>query len=75
MADTKLFDVPNLDGLSVDPDDYAKAEEVFRHLMNYSKYKKQSMEFRSSGDVSNALICEYLADAIYLTELPEWARW
>jgi hypothetical protein len=69
-----LFDAPNLDGLSIDPADYDRAEQVFRQLAGYCNAKAQAMRLRLGGDVNRALAVERYADGLY-EQLPVWAQW
>ena len=69
-----MFDVPNLDGLSVDPADYFAAAEVFGRLAAYADVKGRAMQLRAAGDVEAARAFERTAEATY-RRLPEWAQW
>jgi hypothetical protein len=69
-----LFESPNLDGLSMDPADYDRAEQVLRQLAGYCNAKAQAMRLRLAGDVNRALAVERYADGLY-QQLPQWAKW
>lgn len=71
---TALFDVPNLDGLSVDADDYFQASEVFHALSVYCQNKKISMSFRKHGNICKSEEIEKRNEKIY-ESLPDWAKW
>lgn len=73
-VDVKLFEVPNLDGLSVDAGDLLHAAAVFSLLACYAESKGRAMELRAMGDVEAAVSFERHADGAY-KRLPEWARW
>lgn len=69
-----MFDVPNLDGLSVDPADLDKAAKVFKLLRKYAKCKAAAMRQRLIGNINEALRHEHNCEVVY-NDLPEWARW
>lgn len=69
-----MFDVPNLDDMSVDPNDYIDAEAVLKQLAAYCSLKQRAMRARLSGAVEVAVAWEQQMEAIY-KRLPEWARW
>lgn len=69
-----MFDVPNLDCLSVNPNDLDAMELVFRTLAKYAKAKARAMRRRSAGLVASALVAEHRCERLY-NQLPEWARW
>lgn len=67
-----LFDVPNLDGMTVD--DLTETSKVLAKLAAYAKIKSEAMRTRAAGYITNAVHKERKCDAIY-SELPKWARW
>jgi hypothetical protein len=69
-----LFDVPNLDDLSIDPADYDRAAQVFDALARYASLKASAMRTRLAGRINPALRMEERLEEIYAS-LPEWARW
>ena len=73
-AKLALFESPNLDCLSIDPDDLREAANVLHALAQYARRKAEAMEHRLAGNVNVALILEAQLDAQY-RKLPEWARW
>lgn len=74
MNQQPLFDVPNLDDLSIDPADLHKAAEMFGRLAAYADMKARAMELRTQGDVEAALCFERNCETTY-KRLPAWARW
>jgi hypothetical protein len=68
------FEVPNLDGLSIDPQELREAAGVFTNLAEYARNKASAMENRLNGNIERALYYESLCDGIY-RRLPRWARW
>jgi hypothetical protein len=74
MSDSILFDVPNLDDLSVDPEDSRRAARVMRALANYLDHKRCAMKYRVAGKIEEASAHENTCDRIYRA-LPGWARW
>jgi hypothetical protein len=74
VSDSILFDVPNLDDLSVDPDDYDRAAAVMATLADYSKTKARAVRARAAGLIDTAILRERECEAIY-QRLPGWARW
>lgn len=68
------FEAPNLDGLSLNPDDLKEAATLFRRLAKYADHKARAMELRLRGNIPVALLFEAKADAVY-KRLPTWARW
>ena len=71
-TETKLFDVPNLDGLSVS--DYGRMETVFTELGRYCFAKKAGMIAREARNADNAVQYEKRCESIY-SALPDWAKW
>lgn len=65
---------PNLDGLSIDPNDLDKAARVLRILSRYATLKAQAMRARSVGMIPQALDLERDLESLY-QRLPQWARW
>jgi hypothetical protein len=74
MTQQALFDVPNLDALSVDSADYDLAADVLGQLAAYAHAKARAMRLRVQGDVEAALSWEKHQEALY-RKLPQWARW
>ena len=74
MAARELFEVPNLDGLSINPADLYTAASVFGQLAAYAGHKADAMKHRMAGDIECATAHEKNCDRIY-RQLPEWARW
>lgn len=74
MTDKKLFDVPNLDDLSIDPQDLRDAQDVLALAYEYAEQKASAMELRMEGDVATASLFEQRAEEIYF-KLPKRARW
>jgi hypothetical protein len=72
--DTPLFEVPNLDCLSIDPGDLLQAAAVFSLLASYAEHTGRAMELRLQGDIDAALSFEKAAQASY-KRLPAWAKW
>jgi hypothetical protein len=70
----KLFDVPNLDKLSTDPEDYDRAALVLRVLSHYAEQKASALRRRTAGAPSKALAAEKVMELLY-NDLPDWARW
>ncbi len=73
-AELPLFEVPNLDGLSVDPDELLGASHVFYVLHEYARCKAGAMRHRVAGDINAARYLEAECDRLY-NILPKWARW
>lgn len=73
-SETKLFDVPNLDDMSVDASDYETASEVFRKLSAYVDLKAQAIKYRKQGITLAARNIEVECEHIY-ESLPQWAKW
>jgi len=69
-----MFDVPNLDDLSVDPAELREAAVVLEKLARYARKKATAMETRMAGNIPAAMVHEVLLERIY-KDLPEWARW
>lgn len=69
-----LFEVPNLDGLSVDPEDLMEAAAVYAMLSLYSLYTGRAMRCRMTGRIKEALDLEKQAEGVY-KDLPGWAKW
>jgi chromatin segregation and condensation protein Rec8/ScpA/Scc1 (kleisin family) len=67
-------DAPNLDGFSVDPDDFGRVADAFEAYAKYLRLKHGAMRHRLAADVASAVDLEGQADRIYAA-LPEWARW
>lgn len=74
VATCPPLDVPNLDDLSCDPNDYAHAEHTLRVLAEWCHWKRRAMIARAGGRIGKALFAELACDRIYAT-LPEGARW
>ncbi len=70
-----LFETPNLDGLSIAPEDYVDAGRVLLLLAEYAFLKAQAMRQRLAGDINEASRLEGNCDKMYAYELPQWARW
>jgi hypothetical protein len=68
------FEVPNLDDLTIDPEELKRVAVVLGTLSNYATHKAQAMRYRSAGDIITALRWERDCQAIY-EKLPKWARW
>ena len=68
------FEVPNLDGASLDHKDYDELADVLRKLAGYAIRKSLAMQDRLDGHIQDALCRERAMDEIYQT-LPKWARW
>lgn len=68
------FDVPNLDGLSIDPADLLAASWVFTVLAIYAEHKGRAMRLRAAGDLDGAGSFERAAESAY-AKLPAWAKW
>ncbi len=68
------FEIPNLDGHSVNPMNYAALERLFDLLASYCHDKRHAMQARLSGAIDTALLRERAMDRTYQS-LPEWARW
>jgi hypothetical protein len=73
MSD-KLFDVPNLDDMSVDPEDYREAARVLRALADYCERKGRAIQNRFKGNILSTGACDRECRMRY-KDLPEWARW
>ncbi len=74
MPAEKLFEVPNLDDISIDPDDYRQLVVVFGILQEYANTKHQAMRYRTFRELMAALRLEAHLEVLY-DQLPEWARW
>lgn len=69
-----MFEVPNLDGLSTEIADYARAAMVFGLLRDYCLNKQIAMSYRQAGRVDVAKEYEVECDRLH-NLLPNWARW
>lgn len=72
-----LFDsveIPNLDDLSVNPEDYGRLQIAFQELAEFCSYKMSAMECRKAGDIEDAKRLERKADRIH-ARLPLPWRW
>lgn len=69
-----LFDVPNLDDMSISSYDYAIAADIFLKLHEYCNHKRDAMESRQVGDIKTALGIEKMMEGIYKS-LPIGYRW
>lgn len=69
-----LFEVPNLNCLSVDFGDLLHAAHVLRLLADYAENKGRAMELRAKGDIPMALNIESYLESVY-KKLPKWAKW
>ena len=70
----ELFEVPNLDGMSMDPDDLRIAGDVFVQLAEYCRVTSTAMCARLDGRITAAIRHEHSAQIIY-NSLPGWAKW
>jgi hypothetical protein len=68
------FEVPNLDGLTTDPEELREVARAFDLLAKYASWKAAAMRQRLEGDVERAMRNERYLEGLY-QELPEWARW
>ncbi len=69
-----MFELPNLDELSTESNDYRVLARVFRVLGEYCENKSYSMEARRAGRIDEAVRNEEFNHRRYQS-LPEWARW
>lgn len=69
-----LFEVPNLDNLTTDSDQYRLLARVFQLLSNYARNKAEAMEFREGGYVELARQHEEICQTEY-ERLPPGYRW
>ncbi len=69
-----MFELPNLDTLSTDSNDYRIAARIFRILGEYCENRSYSMEARRAGRIDEAVRNEEFNKRRYLS-LPKWARW
>ncbi len=74
MTKTQLFEAPNLDALTICPQEMDDAQEVLTTLAEYARMKAQAMRQRMRGNIEGALIHEATCERIYAL-LPQWARW
>jgi hypothetical protein len=74
MSDSILFDVPNLDDLSIDPVNYDKAGMVLTLLAIYCRHQATAMRARRAGQIHAAEMSERACEETY-QQLPGWARW
>ena len=74
MSNEQLFEPPNLDGISIDPQDYADAAHVLMMLSQYAMLKFESMKAREAGLIPHAILVEHEMEKLY-NKLPAWARW
>jgi hypothetical protein len=70
----RLFDVPNLDCLSVDAADMRAAATVLHLLGWYAECLAREMELNAAGHVQEAASWARQMDETY-DLLPRWARW
>jgi hypothetical protein len=69
-----VFEVPNLDDMSIDPADYNAAAAVLGQLACYAGAKGHAMRLRLKGDIEAALSWERMLEGMY-ARLPQWAKW
>jgi hypothetical protein len=76
LASLEIFPggVPNIDGYSIDPDDFSALAEVFSALAEYSDLIALAHRARAAGRIPEAGRLERRAERIY-NRLPAGARW
>jgi hypothetical protein len=72
--ESQLFEVPNLDCLTIDPIELRRAGDVFSLLACYAEHTARAMELRLEGDTDGARSFERAAQTVY-DRLPDWAKW
>ena len=69
-----MFDCPNLDDLTIDPQELRQVGNVLYLLSHYARAKANAMEYRLRGRMTDALEHESQCEKLY-QKLPQWAKW
>ena len=69
-----MFEVPNLDDFSHEPEDQLEAARVLKILSEYCATRSFSIEARLAGKIDVAMKLEQKNESRY-NSLPQWAKW